>query len=232
MLSSSALFIVRATRQNGIRANRKFYREQRAETFLYISKRAFIGTRSLAQRPPPDKCGHRANWQSIRTKSTVENIFPPLKLFALPENKFTFVLPFRAWSPNRASFLAFSCRFPWHPYSCLRELLRGQFLRQCPIASSGTLPVSACAFKWKVREISVRKRTFYNSLYKRAWDFFRGLLDGRSLRRTWIIRKTFWEHWNFQHYTLFVPYTQASFISLLYLSFNVNYKKNIKKIHL
>lgn len=143
MLSLSALFIgdCGATRQNGIRANRKFYREQRAETFLYISGRAFIGTRSLAQRPPPDKCGHRANWQSIRTKSTAENIFPPLKLFALPGNKFTFVPPFRAWSPNRAFSLLPPCFLlpsPWHPYSCLRELLRGQSLRQRPIASSGT----------------------------------------------------------------------------------------------
>lgn len=133
--------VIGATGQNGIRANRKFYREQRVETFLYISGRAFIGTRPLSQRPPPDKCGHRANWQSIRTKSTAENIFPPLKLFALPGNKFTFVPPFRAWSPNRASSLLPSCfllPFPWHPYSCRRELLCGQSLRQRPTASSGT----------------------------------------------------------------------------------------------
>jgi hypothetical protein len=83
------------TGQNGIRANRKFYREQRGETFLYISGWALIA-RSLAQPPSPDKCGHRANWQSIRTKSAAENIFPPPKLFALPGNKFTFVPPSRA----------------------------------------------------------------------------------------------------------------------------------------
>jgi len=35
--------------QNGIRTNRKFYREQRGETFLYISRRAFIGARFLAR---------------------------------------------------------------------------------------------------------------------------------------------------------------------------------------
>lgn len=95
--------------------------------------------RSLVQSPPPDKCGHRANWQSIRTKSAAENIFPPLKLFALPGNKFTFVPPFRAWSPNRATSLLlfpFSTCPLWHPYSSLRELLCGQSL--CLIPSRGT----------------------------------------------------------------------------------------------
>lgn len=81
--------------RTGIRANRKFYREQSCETFLYISGRAFIGARSrnvrplinagieqtgnrLEQKAPPRTFFHLSNFSHYREISLL--LFLPFAL--------------------------------------------------------------------------------------------------------------------------------------------------------
>jgi len=143
--------------QNGIRANRKFYREQRGETFLYIPERAFIA-RSLAPPPPPRAL---INAGIEQTGNRLEQKVPPRTFFHLSnfshyrEISLLLFLPLaldpQIEPPLRlALLLALYLSPPLLPDILTAAL--GKFYADNPFASAryhreGLPPVSVCALK-------------------------------------------------------------------------------------
>lgn len=162
--------------QDGIRADRKFYREQRGETFLYISGRAFIGaralTRSLArslinagieqtgnrleQKAPPRTFFHLSNFSHYREISLL--LFLPFALDPQIElSPITFPPPLCRPSNILTAALGNFCVD--NPPSPMRDTIVNE--------TSSLFPFVRLSEKL---EISIRRRVFYNLSCEREFE--------------------------------------------------------------
>lgn len=106
------LGIMGATGQNGIRADRKFYREQCGETFLYISGRAFIGARSLAYARPLINAGIEQTGNRLEQKAPLRTFFHLSNFSHYREISLLLFLPFALDPQIELSPIT----FPPHPF--------------------------------------------------------------------------------------------------------------------